>query len=153
LETHEAAKSNVGSAALDGSQSAAIGWDTLLAASGELIAAVERAAQSVNGNFGAHFHSVLIAMGDDYPFLDPTAGTFQYDDGKVKLDERPAASDFISSLTEGLSRIVSKLAGGKAGTGFRERVAVELVVVARRKENAFAEFTPQLNRIAGTRVL
>ena len=152
VETHEAAKLNVGPAALG----VALGepdWDALLAASGELIAAVERAAQSVSEDFAAHFHSVLIAMGDDYPFLDPTAGVFQYDDGKVKLDERPAAGDFISSLTESLSRIVSKLAGGKAGARFRERVAVELVVVARRKENAFAEFTPHLDRIAGTRVL
>lgn len=153
VETREAFKSNVVPDRPAVSRVGAIDWDTLLAASGELIAAVERAAQSVNEDFAAHFHSVLIAMGDDYPFLDPTAGVFQYDNGKVKLDERPAASDFISSLTESLSRIVSKLAGGKAGARFRERVAVELVVVTRRKENAFAEFTPHLDRIAGTRVL
>lgn len=128
-------------------------WDELLAASGELIAAVERAVQSINEDFAAHFRSALIAIGDDYPFLDPTAGGFQYAAAKVQMRERPAASAYVSSLTESLRGVVSKLVAGKAGARFRERVAVELAVAARRKENAFAEFTPQLDRIAGTRVL
>ncbi len=128
-------------------------WDELLAASGELISAVERAVQSVNEDFAAHFRSALIAIGDDYPFLDPTAGVFEYTDGKAQLREHPDAGAYISSLTESLRRVVSQLVVGKAGASFRERVAVELAVAARRKENAFAEFTPQLDRIAGTRVL
>jgi len=130
-----------------------VDWDDLLAASGELIAAVERATQSVNENFVAHFRSALIAIGDDYHFLDPTVGLFQYDKGKVRLHERPVASAFVLGLTESLRRVVNELAGGKAGARFRERVAVELAVVARRKEKGFSEFTPQLHRIAGTRVL
>lgn len=128
-------------------------WDLLIAASAELIAGVERAVQSVNENFAARFRAALLAMGDDYPFMDPTAGSFDYHDGRVVMDERPAASDFISSLTEGLRRLVSSVVDDKGGVRFRERVAVELAVVARRNENAFAEFTPHLDRIAGTRVL
>jgi hypothetical protein len=128
-------------------------YDELLMASGELIASVERAALSVNEDFATHFHSALIAMGDDYPFLDPTSGGFQYSNGRVEMSDRPAPSDFVSSLTESLRSVVSNLSDGKAGARFRERVAIELAVVARRKENAFAQFTPHLDRIAGTRVL
>ncbi|HWN08305.1 MAG TPA: hypothetical protein VNO50_03380 [Pyrinomonadaceae bacterium] len=128
-------------------------WDRLIAASGELIGGVERATESVNENFPARFRATLIAMGDDYPFLEPTGGSFEYHDGKVVLSDRPAASDFISSLAEALRRLISRIVDEKGGTRFRERVAVELAVVARRNENAFAEFTPHLDRIAGTRVL
>ncbi len=127
-----------------------IDWPELLAASGELISAVERAVQSINEEFTTHFRSVLIAIGDDYPFLDPTAGVFQYADASAQLREYPAAGAYISGLTESLRRVISQLAAGNAGARFRERVAVELAVAARRKENAFAEFTPQLDRIAGT---
>ncbi len=128
-------------------------WDKLLAASGEVIAAVERAVQSANEDFGAHFRAALIALADDYPFLDPTAGGLQYSDAKVELRERPAASDYVSSLTESLRRVVNRVVVSNAGERFRERVAVEFVIVARRKENALAAFMPYLDRIAGARVL
>ena len=134
-------------------QEAETDWNLLIAASGELIGGVERAVQSVNEDFGARFRETLIQMGDDYPFLDPTAGLLDYHEGKVVLHERPAASDFVSSLAEALRRLVSKLVDDKGGVRFRERVAVELAVIARRHEDAFAEFTPHLDRIAGTRVL
>jgi len=130
-----------------------VDWDRLLAASGELIAAIERATQSANEDFAPHFRSALITVGDDYPFLDPTTDLFQYASGNVELRERPAASDFVAGLAKGLGHMVNKLADGKAGARFRERVAVEFAVVARGKENAFAEFSPHLDRIAGTRVL
>ena len=132
---------------------AATHWDELLAASGELISAVERAVQSIDEDFAGHFRSALVAIGDDYSFLDPTAGVFQYTKAKVQLRDYPDAAAYISGLTEGLRRVVSKLVAAKGGASFRERVAVELAVAARKKENAFAEFTTELDRIAGTRVL
>jgi len=139
--------------ALPSAQAPDTDWDLLIAASGELIAAIERAVQSVDEDFAARFRATSIEMGDDYPFLDPTAGSLDYHEGKVVLHERPAVSDFVSSLTEGLRRLVSRVVDDTGGARFRERVAVELAVIARRNENAFAEFTPYLDRIAGTRVL
>lgn len=132
---------------------AEIDWDELLAASGKLIAAVERAVRSINEDFAAHFRSALIVLGDDYPFLDPTAGMFNYADATVQLHARPTVEAYVSGLTDSLSSVVSKLVAGKGGARFQERVALELAVAARRKQNALAEFTAQLDRIAGTRVL
>ena len=134
-------------------QEAETDWGQLIAASGELIAGVERAVQSVNEDFATRFRATLIEMGDDYPFLDPTAGLLDYQEGKVVLHERPAVSNFVSSLAEALRRLVCRLVDEKGGVRFRERVAVEFAVIARRNGNAFAEFTPHLDRIAGTRVL
>jgi hypothetical protein len=132
---------------------AEVDWNDLLKASGELIAAVERAVQSVGSDFATGLRAARIELGDDYPFLDPTAGGFNYSNGAVTLGERPAARVYTTGLSECLRRVVNKLAIGKQGTRFRERCAAELAVAARRQSNGMSEFTPQLDRIAGTRVL
>ena len=132
---------------------AEVDWNDLLKASGELIAAIERAVQSVGSDFATNLRAARIELGDDYPFLDPTAGGFNYSNGTVTLGERPGARVYATGLSECLRRVVNKLAIGKQGTRFRERCAAELAVAARKQSNALSEFTPQLDRIAGTRVL
>lgn len=131
-----------------------VDWYKLLRISGELIAAVERAIESAGGDFSEYFCAVRVELGDDYPFLDPSVGEFKYANAVVQLQERPAASAFIASLTECLRRIVSKLArDDRSGTRLRERVALELAVAARKHGTSMSEFSPYLDRIAGTRVL
>jgi hypothetical protein len=131
-----------------------VDWYKLLRVSGELIAAVERAVESAGGDFSGNFRAARVELGDDYPFLDPSVGGFEYANAVVQLRERPAASAYIASLSESLRRIVNKLAkDDRDGVRLRERVAVELAVVARKHGNSLAEFKPHLDRIAGTRVL
>ncbi len=130
-----------------------INWELLIAAGGELISALERAVESINEAFAPRFQAALTSIGDDYPFFDPTANLLEYRHGKLILHDRPSAADFVAGLTQALGRVVSGLVDDHSGPRFRERVAVELVVIARRNESIFAEFTPYLDRIAGTRVL
>ena len=130
-----------------------VDWDNLVRASGELLAAVERAVRSIEADFSASLRSARIELGDDYPFLDPTAGGLEYANGVVTLNNRPGANTYVTGLSECLRRVVNKLGIQKDGLRFRERVAVELAVTARRRPNALAQFTPQLDRIAGARVL
>jgi hypothetical protein len=128
-----------------------VDWDDLLQTSGEVIAAVERAIQSVGADFTDSFRFVRIELGDDYPFLDPTTAELKYRSGKVSLDERPGVNVYVGGLSECLRRVVNKMAMGKEGKRFRERVAVELAVASRMR--SMGKFTPELDRIAGTRVL
>jgi hypothetical protein len=128
-----------------------IGWEGLLASSGELLAAVERAALVESANFSAQLQAVRIQLGDDYPFLDPTVGEFQYEQGQVRLNSRPAVATYVTSLVECLRRITNHLAAGAHGDRFRERVAAELALAARRE--AVPGFVHYLDRIAGTRVI
>jgi hypothetical protein len=123
--------------------------DDLFRLSGAVIAAVERAVASVGADFASNFRAACIAVGDDYPFLDPTASTFKYSNGIVILGERPGTSVFVGGLSECLVRLVSKLASAKEGQRFRERIAVELAGAARTRPDGLAEFTPYLERIAG----
>jgi hypothetical protein len=130
-----------------------VDWEALLGASGELIRAIEKTVQDTGEDFAARFQSALIEIADDYSFLEPTTGGFHYSDAKVQLRDRPTATIYVTSLTEALRRVVNKVASAKDGKRFREQLVVELAAVAHQKENTFAEFTSQLDRIAGTKVV
>jgi hypothetical protein len=130
-------------------------WQELVQLSGELIATVERAALSAGADFNGIFRAVRLSMADDYPFLDPSAGRFEYANGAVSLRAQPSASAYVSSVSEAMRRVVDKIATGPRRATLRERVALELAVLARRRQSQLAKFkfAPQLDRIAGTRVL
>jgi hypothetical protein len=130
-----------------------VDWDDLLEAGGKLVGAVERAAQNLGADFDANFRAACIELGDDYPFLDPTGNGLAYAQGVLTFGEQPSSNAFVTALSEALRRIVNKLAIGKEGKRFRESVAIELAVAARMRAKGMGQFTPQLDRIAGTRVL
>ena len=131
-----------------------IGQSTsLLPPAGALIAAVERAVQTTGLEFADLFRLSRIEVGDDYSFLDPTLGGFEYANGEVRLSSRPSRTVFVSGLSEALRRVVSKTASQSKDERFREMVAVELAVAARRNVNGLGEFASRLEQIAGTSIL
>jgi hypothetical protein len=127
----------------------------LLRTSADLIACVERAAQSAGANFDAMFRAARLELADDFSFLDPNGGRFHYANGEVELHSDPGPRAFVSGLSEALRRVVERLATGVRAAGLRERVALELAVLARRRARqlVYFGFMPQLDRIAGTRVI
>jgi hypothetical protein len=136
-------------------QQDAADWLDLVRLSGELIATIERAALSARADFNAHFRSVRLSLADDYSFLDPATGRFEYGNGSVELHMKPAENAYVSGVSEALRRVVNKISAGPSNQNVRERVALELAVLARRRQPQLAKFkfAPQLDRIAGTRVL
>lgn len=130
-------------------------WSQLVRLSGELIATVERAALSAGADFNGVFRAVRLELADDFSFLDPVAGRFDYANGIVEVHARQSMSAYASSVAEAMRRVVDKIATGPRRASVRERVALELAVLARRRQSQLAhfKFTPQLDRIAGTRVL
>ncbi|HEV7844253.1 MAG TPA: hypothetical protein VGO69_11195, partial [Pyrinomonadaceae bacterium] len=132
-----------------------IDWKGLLRTSADLIASVERAARSMGANFDALFRVVRLELADDYSFLDPNSGSFEYANNEIELHASPGPPAFVSGLCEALRRVVEKLMVGKRAASVRERVALELAVLARRRRRQLDHFgfMPQLDRIAGTRVI
>jgi hypothetical protein len=124
---------------------------SLIAGAGDLIAAVERVADSLGLGFSASFHSARVDLGDDYPFIDPFSGGLEYEGGSIRVEPVPSRSVFVSGINGVLRRTVDALARGTDETRFRELVATELAVTARRV-NTLGEFAHYLDRIAGTRV-
>jgi hypothetical protein len=131
------------------------GWTELLRLSGDLIAAIERATLSFGADFATLFRAARLELADDFPFLDPSAQHFHYAHGVVRLQAQLNVNSYISSISETLRRVVDKLAASQRGRSVRERVALELAVLARRRETEIKEFKllPHLDRIAGTQVL
>jgi hypothetical protein len=121
----------------------------------ELIAAVERAVSSIDADFAVAFRAARLELAEDFSFLDPTTSSFEYSKGVVTLRLQPVPSSFMNGVGESLRRAVDKSASGYRSKMLRDRVAVELGVLARRKQTVFSQFKtgPLLDRIAGTRVL
>ncbi|HVG34201.1 MAG TPA: hypothetical protein VM911_14015 [Pyrinomonadaceae bacterium] len=132
-----------------------IAWPDLLRLSGDLIAGVERAAKSFGADFTAMFRAARIELADDFSFLDPAAQQLEYAQGTVRMNVQPGVNTYISSISECLRRVVDKLAAPARSRSVRERVALELAVVARRREGMIRQLklAPYLERIAGTKVL
>jgi len=130
-----------------------VDWADLLDAGGRMIRAVERAIEHCGADFEPNFRAARIELGDDYSFLDPTGKGLTYVDGVITLGDEAGGDVFVTGLSQCLRRMVNKLAAGKEGKRLRESVAIELAVAARMRRKGMGEFTPQLDGIAGTRVL
>jgi hypothetical protein len=130
-------------------------WQDLLRVSGEMIAAIERAALSGQADFDGIFRAARLDLADDFPFLDPSARNFEYAHAAVHLHTKPGMKAYVTGLCECLRRVVQKVATGGQAARLRERVALELAILARRRQTQLAHFklTQQFDRIAGTRVL
>jgi hypothetical protein len=124
---------------------------SLIAAAGELIAAVERAAKSVGIDFNEAFHSARVELGDDYTFMDPTSGSLEYEGGVVTLDSVPQPTFVIAGVSGVLKRTVDLLAQKTDADRLRELVAAEFATLVRRLDT-LGDFASQLDRIAGSRV-
>ena len=132
-----------------------VDWAALLRLSGEMIAAVERAALGVGADFNSSFHAARLEAADDFSFLDPSTGRFEYAYSEVQLHADVPPRTFTSGIGTCLHRAVEKLTAGSRAGSVRERIALELAVLARRRQAELArlKLTPELDRIAGTRVL
>jgi hypothetical protein len=132
-----------------------VDWGALLRLSGEIVGAVERAALAVGVEFDAAFQGARLEVADDFSFLDPSSARFEYAGGEVRLHDEPTAKAYIAGIGVCLRRTVERLAmGGNAGR-VRERIALQLAVLARRRREEIARLhlMPLLDRIAGTKVL
>jgi hypothetical protein len=122
--------------------------------SGELIAAVERAAVGRGTDFSMLFRDARVALADDYPFLDLLAG-LRYENGVATINSDSVPPGFVAGVGESLRRVVDQFATGEKTRRARERVALELARVARKNSEGLTRtgFQEQLDLIAGTRVV
>lgn len=143
------------SAASDTTSPTADEWNETSRLSGELIAAVERAAVSLGADFDSSFRNARIALADDYTFLDPVSGSLRYENSTLVGNRQSAPPGYIAGISESLTRAVNQIAQGDRERRARERVALELARVARKNSEAIKRtgFADQLDRIAGTKVI
>lgn len=122
---------------------------------GELIGAVERGINASGEDFGLHFYAARLELADDYGYLDPMSNALTYANGLVSLTHDVPEAVYVSGLSEALRRTVDRVATGDRARRVRERIALELLGVARKRKDAMeqSKFGLQLDRIAGTKVI
>ena len=130
-------------------------WPAILAASGDLIGAIERGVNATGEDFQSLFRGARLELTDDYTFLDPMARAFEYSKGVAWLNGEVPIADYVSGLSQALRRAVDQVAVGGRTRRVRERIAVEMSAVARKHADVLERsgFRSQLDRIAGTRVI
>ena len=129
-------------------------WPAILSTAGELVGAVERAVVANGEDFNSLLAATRLELADDYSFLDPIMGAFTYGNGVATLKQEIRLGIFVAALSETLRRIVNRVAVGGRERRVRERVALEILSVARARAEVLdrSGFQSQLDRIAGTRV-
>ena len=132
-----------------------IEWSAVVKASGELIGGVERALTGAGADFASLFNSARLELADDYTFLDPMSDGFDYSNSVATLNAELPMDSYVAGLSEALRRAVDRVATGDRARRVRERVALELLSVARKRNDILARsgFRGQLDRIAGTKVI
>ena len=132
-----------------------IEWHDVVKVSGELIGGVERALNGANSDFTSLFRAARLELADDYTFLDPTSGGLEYSNSVATTREELPVSAYVTGLSEALRRVVDKTATGDRARRVRERVALDLSLVARKRREVLKRsgFQAQLDRIAGTKVI
>jgi hypothetical protein len=132
-----------------------IEWSEVVRASGELVGGVERALTGAGADFAALFRAVRLELADDYTFLDPLSDGFAYSNSVVTLADALPPGSYVAGLSEALRRVVEKVATGDRARRVRERVALELALLSRKRKELLARsgFRAQLDRIAGTKVM
>ena len=139
----------------DQNRESAASWTDVVKLSGELIGAVERSVTASGNDFDSLFRGVRLGLADDYSFFDPFVSRFQYSNSVVSLTDPAPVKAYVTGLSEALRRLVNKVATGDRGRRVRERVAVELAMVARPQRELLQRtgFDDELDRIAGTKVI
>ena len=127
----------------------------ILKASGELIGGVERALTGAGADFESLFGAARLQLADDYTFLDPMSNKFAYENSVVTLPDDSLPNSYVVGVSEALRRVVDKAATGDRARRIRERVALELALLSRRRKELWARsgFAAQFDRIAGTKVI
>jgi hypothetical protein len=123
------------------SVSSDIGLEAIVSLSGELIGAVERGIMASGEDFGSLFNAVRLE--------------FSYANGSASLAQDVTPGVYVSGLSEALRRAVDRVAVGDRARRLRERIALELLGVARKRKDILENsgFRLQLDRIAGTKVI
>lgn len=132
-----------------------IAWSDVVKASGEVIGGVERALTGTGDDFIALFQATRLELADDYTFLDPLSHGFEYANSVVTLTHESLPNSYVAGLSEALRRVVDSVATGDRARRVRERVALELALLARKRKELLARsgFYAQFDRIAGTKVI
>ncbi len=110
-------------------------WTTLLKLTVELVGVIDRSLANHGLNFAAAFRKARTEISDDFPFMNPSAQIFDYENGRITMTKQVNETIFVASIIESVKRIFDRL--GESGK-FKEphREFAHLVIALINKRSA-----------------
>ncbi|CAN5436747.1 hypothetical protein BH20ACI1_BH20ACI1_32570 [soil metagenome] len=126
-------------------------WQTLLGLTAEILNTVDKTLAESNLDFPSAFEKARLEISEDYPFLNPASGVFDYKNGKISMDEQISATLFVVSINETLRRIFEKLGNNPKFAEVHRAVMQRIIVLIRQRKPLYDKFsiTPELEKIVG----
>ncbi len=126
-------------------------WQTLLNLTAELLSSIDRVLAEANLDFPTAFEKARLEISDDYPFLHPVSGDFEYKNGKITMDEQINANLFVVSISESLRRIFDKLGGNQKFSEIYRIAIQKILALIHQRKPLYDKFsmTRHLEKITG----
>lgn len=126
-------------------------WQTLLDLTAEILNTVDKTLAESNLDFPAAFEKARLEISEDYPFLNPASGIFDYKNGKTSMSEQISATLFVVSINETLRRIFEKLGNNPKLAEVHRAVMQRIIALIRQRKPLYDKFsiTPELEKIVG----
>ena len=126
-------------------------WQMLLNVTAELLDTIDKTLAEANLEFSAAFEKARSEIANDYPFLNPSAGIFNYKNGKITVREQVGAKLFAAGINESLRRILEKLGKNPKFLNIYLTTVQKIIVLIEKRQAHYDKFsiTPQLSKNIG----
>ena len=126
-------------------------WQTFVNLIGELLQTFDECLAAAKLDFSAAFEKACAEISGDYPFLNPPAKVFSYQNGKIEMREQINPKLFAASINETLRRILEKLAANPKFAEVHRTTAQKTIALINQRKPFYDNFsiTPQLEKNLG----
>lgn len=116
--------------------------DRLIAVLGEIVQVIERSTQRVarEANFAVALRAGLLSVTGQYPFFDPFAAEFEYQNGKIRFTAEASAQELVTGLSQALRHALRELVRMAPTTQLRQVVANALMRLEQLRKAEFERF-------------
>ena len=126
-------------------------WQTLIDLTAEILGSIDKTLAEANLDFPSAFEKARLEISEDYPFLNPVSGIFDYQNGEILISEQISSTLFVASINETLRRIFEKLGNNPKLDGVYRATAQKLLALIHQRKPLYDKFfiTPELEKIVG----
>lgn len=126
-------------------------WQTLMQLSAEILVEIDKILAASRINLSIFLKKICSEISSDYPFLNPSAEVFYYENGKIVMRRRVNARLFSAGLNEILRQILQRLEANPKFEPIQRQVSQRLLALIHHRKPIYNRFhiTPQLERILG----
>ncbi len=126
-------------------------WQVLMKLSVEMLGVLDKCLAKHNLDFTAAFEKVRMEIAEDYPFMNPSEGIFNYKSGRIEMTRRVNENMFVSSIVESIRKIVTRLGENPRFSEQHRTISQVLVALLEKRKPHYDKFgfSKPLRRILG----